>query len=111
MALWSEVNADPKGQRGSDPIESESIMPVVARFCGIVIRLLCLRSLGARLHAFYRGSELVIELPSLTVLEGEVPLVVRAMVIEWARQHYQELLRHADSLQHPRRSAGWAAAG
>ncbi len=36
-----------------------AIMPVLAKFYGIVIRLMCLQNLGTRLHAFYEGAELV----------------------------------------------------
>lgn len=67
-------------------------MPVIARFCGIVIRLLCLRPFGARMHAFYGDSELVIMLPSLKVIQGDAPPQVQRLVLEWARRHYRELL-------------------
>ena len=67
-------------------------MPVIARFCGIVIRLLCLRTLGTRLHAFHGDSEMVVDLASLRVIEGNVPERERRMVLEWARAHQSELL-------------------
>jgi len=75
--------------------QSQKLMPVLAKFYGIVIRLLCVRSLGARLHAFYGDSELVIHLDTLRVIQGDVPQRVTELVLEWARAHYQELL--ADS--------------
>ncbi len=67
-------------------------MPVIARFCGIVIRLLCLRPFGARLHAFYGDTEIIITLPTLEVIQGDAPPVVRRVVLAWARRHYRELL-------------------
>lgn len=67
-------------------------MPVIAKFYGIVIRLLCLKSFGTRLHAFYGDSELVINLSTLKVIQGEAPQRVKELVLEWARSHYQELL-------------------
>ena len=70
-------------------------MPVIAKFYGIVIRLLCIGPLGARLHAFYGDSELVITLPSLKVLQaGEDDRVTR-VVLDWARRHYGELMADA----------------
>ena len=66
-------------------------MPVVARFCGIVIRLLCLRSLGMRLHAFHGDSEMVVELDTLRVLQEEVSEPVKLMVLAWAKDHQREL--------------------
>ena len=67
-------------------------MPVLAKFYGIVIRLLCNKLLGARLHAFYGNSELVINLSPLRIIQGDVPERVQEMVLEWASQHHQELL-------------------
>ena len=67
-------------------------MPVIAKFCGIVIRLLCIQPLGARLHAFYGDSELVITLPSLRIVQGDAPPAVRILVLGWARSHFPELL-------------------
>jgi hypothetical protein len=67
-------------------------MPVVARFCGIVIRLLRLGQLGVRLHAFFEGREMVVDLATLRTLQENVPLGVRRLVLAWARQHRPELL-------------------
>ncbi len=67
-------------------------MPVIARFCGIVIRLLCLRTLGARLHAFHGNSEMVVDLASLRIIQGNVPERESRMVMAWAKIHQRELL-------------------
>jgi Domain of unknown function (DUF4160) len=67
-------------------------MPVVAKFCGIVIRLLCLGTLGMRLHAFYGDREMVLDLKSLRVLQEEVSEPVKRMVLAWARAHQGELM-------------------
>lgn len=67
-------------------------MPVLAKFRGIVIRLLIDRTFGMRLHAFYQGSELVIGLQPLRVIQGSVPLWVLDSVMDWAAQHQDELL-------------------
>lgn len=67
-------------------------MPVVAKFYGIVIRMLCVRLLGARIHAFYGDRELVIGLAPLRIIEGEVPSWVKNRVMAWAASHHQDLL-------------------
>ena len=67
-------------------------MPVIARFCGIVIRLLTLQGFGTRLHAFHGDSELVVDLASLRIIDGAVPAVVQQMVMTWAKEHQRELL-------------------
>ena len=67
-------------------------MPVISKFYGIVIRMLCARSLGARFHAIYENSELVVGLWPIEIIQGDAPRRVREMVLEWAAQHQQELL-------------------
>jgi hypothetical protein len=67
-------------------------MPVLAKFYGIVIRMLCARNLGARFHAFYHDHELIVNIWPLQVVGGEAPEWVRAKVLEWAGLHQQELL-------------------
>ncbi len=66
-------------------------MPVLAKLYGIVIRLIRDRTLGTRLHAFYRGHEVVVALQPLRVLQGDVPEWVAECVLHWAREHYGEL--------------------
>jgi len=68
-------------------------MPVLAKFYGIVIRMLCLRSLGARLHAFYGDAEMVIDLSSLRVVDGDLPAGIRQLVMAWAEQHQASLMQ------------------
>lgn len=67
-------------------------MPVLAKFSGIVIRLLCLGRFGPRIHAFYRDQELVIDLEDVRVLSGRLPDRFARIVLAWVRQHRQEIL-------------------
>ncbi|MBU6399359.1 MAG: DUF4160 domain-containing protein [Verrucomicrobia bacterium] len=67
-------------------------MPVISKFYGIVIRMLCARPFGARFHAIYGNSELVVSIRPLMVVGGEAPGRVRDLVMEWAVLHQQELL-------------------
>ncbi len=67
-------------------------MPVLAKFCGIVIRLLSVTVFGPRLHAFYGDDELVLDLDDLRVVSGRVPERIGRMILAWARQHRAEIL-------------------
>ncbi len=74
-------------------------MPVLARFYGIVIRMLFSKALPARFHAFYGGEEVVVEVFPLRIVGGSVPPPVADRIFEWARLHRRELL---DAWQHCR---------
>ena len=68
-------------------------MPVISKFYGIVIRMLFLRSFVAHFHAIYDNCELVVGIAPLRIIQGDAPSRVRAMVLEWAAQHQDELLQ------------------
>ncbi len=74
-------------------------MPVIAKFCGIVIRLLTLRSFGNRIHAFYGDEELVLDLDEMRIVSGHLPDRVLRMVMAWARQHRDEIFGTLRRLQ------------
>jgi hypothetical protein len=74
-------------------------MPTISKFYGIVIRMMRLRGFGARFHAIYDNSELVVNLWPLRIVSGEAPTRVKDMVLEWATQHQQELLMAWNKLQ------------
>lgn len=80
-------------------------MPVLAKFCGIVIRLLSLRPMGPRLHAFYGDHEMVLDLDEIRVVSGMLPDRASRMAIAWARQHREEILAGLGMAPHPNRSA------
>jgi hypothetical protein len=67
-------------------------MPVLSKFYGIVIRILRARAFEPRFYAIYNNSEIVVNIWPLSVVQGDAPHRVRAMVLEWASQHQQELL-------------------
>ena len=74
-------------------------MPTISKFYGIVIRMMRLREFGARFHAIYENSELIVNLWPLKIVAGEAPARVKEMVLEWATQHQQELLEAWNKLQ------------
>ena len=67
-------------------------MPVISKFYGIVIRMLCARPMAAHFHAIYQDWELVVGISPVRVMNGCAPSRVRDMVLEWAGMHQGELL-------------------
>jgi hypothetical protein len=86
-------------------------MPVLEKFRGIVLRLIYDRTLGARLHAFYEGAELVVALQPLRVLQGEVPPWVKEWVLRWAQDHRNEVVQWTPAAFGYSRNVNWAYSG
>ena len=68
-------------------------MPVLSKFYGIVIRMLFIRPFSAHFNAIYENCELIVSVVPLRIIQGDAPGRVRAMVLEWAAQHEEELLQ------------------
>lgn len=67
-------------------------MPVLSKFYGIIIRMAFSQTAGARFHATYGDSELVVGLNPLRIIQGDAPARVQELVLEWAKSHYLDLL-------------------
>ena len=74
-------------------------MPVIAKFYGIVIRMLFHNTLPASFHALYEQWELVVGISPLRIIQGEAPARVCEMVMEWAREHQRELMENWECCQ------------
>lgn len=66
-------------------------MPVVSRFLGIIIALYYDDHGPPHFHARYAGHEATFAIETLRLLEGSLPARVRALVVEWASLHQDEL--------------------
>ena len=66
-------------------------MPRISEFFGIVIYMYFNDHNPAHFHAEYAESEGSFTIATLEALEGELPRRPRALVIEWASLHRQEL--------------------
>lgn len=66
-------------------------MPVLAKFYGIVIRVLVHRTFGIHIHAIYGDAELVIALNPTRVIQGEAPDWVKGCALKWVRDHLKEI--------------------
>ena len=84
-------------------------MPVLAKFGGIVIRLMVGTTIGTRVHAFHEGLELVIALQPLRVLHSEVPPWVEAQVLHWIQDHRGEVFSPW-CVAHPLLDRSWSGA-
>lgn len=68
-------------------------MPEICRFYGIIIAMFYDDHNPPHFHARYGKDKMVIEIQTLKVLEGKIPPRALGLVIEWASQHREELLR------------------
>ena len=70
-------------------------MPVVARFYGIIIKMyFSQREHGIpHFHAIYGEYNGVVDIRSLELIEGDLPIRAQKLVREWATLYKQELLQ------------------
>jgi phosphomannomutase len=71
-------------------------MPEICRFYGIIIAMFFDDHNPPHFHARYGKDNVVIEISSLRVLEGQFPPRALGLVVEWASQHERELLANWD---------------
>jgi len=64
-------------------------MPSISRFFGIVIYWQ--DHVPAHFHAEYGDFEATIDIETLEILKGTLPRRARALVLEWATEHRDEL--------------------
>ena len=67
-------------------------MPTLSIFYGIVIQIYWSDHPPPHFHARYAEHEAQIDIRSAVVLEGSLPPRARAMVLEWTREHQDELM-------------------
>jgi hypothetical protein len=69
-------------------------MPEISRFYGIVIKMFFDDHNPPHFHALYGENEVLIDINSFAVFAGNLPPRALGLVIEWATQHQDELLRN-----------------
>ena len=67
-------------------------MPEISRFYGIVIKMYFRDHSPPHIHAEYAGSEVIVDILSVSVIAGSLPSRATRMVLEWAAQHQAELV-------------------
>jgi hypothetical protein len=66
-------------------------MPTISRFFGITIRMYYDDHAPPHFHAYYGEAAALIDIRTLSLLEGALPRRALALVLEWATQHRDEL--------------------
>ncbi len=67
-------------------------MLTISQFFGIIIRMYYGDHRPPHFHAYYGEHEAVFSIETLEMLEGSLPRRARALVLEWAAEHRQELM-------------------
>ena len=74
-------------------------MPEICRFLGIIIYMYFNEHNPPHFHAVYNEYKASISIETLGIIEGKLPSKVLSLVVEWAQDNKQELLKNWNSLQ------------
>ena len=74
-------------------------MPEISRFLGIVIYMHFNEHNPPHFHAEYNEFKASISISNLGLIEGRLPSKVMSLVIEWAQEHQEELLKNWNSIK------------
>jgi len=69
-------------------------MPEISRFYGIIIAMFWDDHNTPHFHARYGRHKAAIEIRSLRILDGALPPRALGLVVEWASQHVDELMKN-----------------
>ena len=74
-------------------------MPEISRVFGIIIFMYFDEHNPPHFHARYNENRAVISINELRVLQGHLPKRALSLVLEWANEHRDELMKNWNSLQ------------
>ncbi|MEM9446672.1 MAG: DUF4160 domain-containing protein [Verrucomicrobiota bacterium] len=66
-------------------------MPEICRFLGIVIYMYFNDHSPPHFHAEYGSNEILVNINTLEIMEGNFPRRAKNLVMEWAMEHREEL--------------------
>lgn len=72
---------------------SNAVMPEIARFYGIVIKVFFGDHPPPHFHAIYGEHNALVDVESLEIIEGDLPSRAQKLVLEWAMLYQQDLLQ------------------
>ena len=72
---------------------SNAVMPEIARFYGIVIKVFFGDHPPPHFHAIYGEHNALVDVESLEIIEGDLPNRAQKLVLEWAMLYQQDLLQ------------------
>lgn len=67
-------------------------MPTISIFYGILIQMYFTDHAPPHFHALYAEFEVLINIDTLEIIEGNMPSRALSLILEWASKHRQELL-------------------
>jgi len=73
-------------------MKGESVVPIIARFYGIVIEMYFKEHGIPHFHAIYGEFNGVFDIQTLEMMEGDLPQRAERMVREWAERYQSDLL-------------------
>lgn len=71
-------------------------MPVISSFYGIIIYIFFEDHNPPHFHAKYNEYEALVSIDSFGIIKGHLPGKAMALVVEWAIQHKEELMKDWD---------------
>jgi hypothetical protein len=71
-------------------------MPTLSMFYGILIQMFWNDHAPPHFHAIYAEDEVLINIKTLEIIEGQIPRRALALVLEWAQDHREELMEDWD---------------
>lgn len=74
-------------------------MPEISRFFGIIIFMYFDEHNPPHFHAKYGEERAVVSINELKVMEGRLSRRALSLVLEWANEHRNELLKNWNNLQ------------
>ncbi len=75
-------------------------MPEICRFYGIIIALYYNEHNPPHFHAKYAEFKAEIDIRTLQILKGELPKRAKAMILEWADEHRDDLMQDWELARH-----------
>lgn len=72
-------------------------MPTISTFYGILIQMFWNDDAPPHFHALYAEDEVLVDIRTLEVTEGQMPRRALALVLEWAQEHRVELMEGWES--------------
>lgn len=67
-------------------------MPTICEFFGIIIRMYYVDHNPPHFHAYYNEHEAIFHIDTLEMHQGTMPRRARALILEWASEHKEELM-------------------
>jgi Domain of unknown function (DUF4160) len=75
-------------------------MPTISAFYGILVQIFWREHGPPHFHALYAEHEVLIDIRTLALVQGNLPKRALALVLEWASEHQAELMEDWELCRH-----------